>query len=265
MTNHLGEYNSKKTIFDEMYQGSQYPMKDTDPDYNIDIIFQSLIAVCEQYLGYTPDADKNILKEAYHFITRNFMTLGANEIPVAFECAVMKKFEFDMSKHRKLSISLVADVLNAYSKYRNILLMEKLSKVKNENVKSWDEIDKRNLQTRIYAMATINDAKQLLEDTGEAKYTTYDEIPMYFGKILQEFGKVDHPKEIKQQLWDKAKKDALRQISSGRNSFNEYAAESARRQTKNILAGIESQDFKQSSERKYSQLYVWYYITGFVN
>ena len=251
-----------RTTFEEMYLGSTNQIKDTDRDTNMDFIIGSLISVCKNYLGYEPDNDRQTLKDCFYFIEKNFMTLGPNEIPLAFECAAMKKFEFELSKYKRMSITLVADVLNNYSRYRNKLLMEKLAKVDNTRTKTWEEIDELNHRARIHAMAVMNDAKQKLEENGEAVYSEYQEIPMYFGKILKDFGKVDFPREIKKQLFEKAKKDALRNISSGRNSFNAYAAESARKQTKNILSGIESPDHQRKTESLYAKLFVWYYITN---
>jgi hypothetical protein len=254
-----------RSIFEEMFLGSNNQIKDTDKEVNMDFIIGSLINACEQYFGYSPDSERNILKECYYFIERNFMTLGPNEIPVAFECAAMKRFEFDIYKYKRMSITFIADLLTAYSKYRNILLMEKLNKVDNSRSKTYEEIDRLNLRARIHAMAVMNDAKQKLEENGEAVYSEYQEIPMYFGKILKEFGKIDFPRDVKKQMYEKAKKDALRNISSGRNSFNAYSAESARKQTKNILSGIESPDHQRKTESNYAKLFVWYYITGFVN
>jgi hypothetical protein len=253
---------TRRNTFEEMYLGSTNQIKDTDREVNMDFIMGSLISVCQNYLGYEPDSDKQIIKDCFYFIEKNFMTLGPNEIPLAFECAAMKKFEFELSKYKRMSITLVADVLNNYSRYRNKLLMEKLSKVDNTRTKTWQEIDELNHRARIHAMATMNDAKQKLQESGEAVYSEYQEIPMYFGKILKEFGKVDFPRDIKKQMYEKAKKDAIRNISSGRNSFNAYAAESARKQTKNILSGIESPDHQRKTESLYAKLFVWYYITG---
>lgn len=245
--------------------GYQNPIRTMNENDCIDALSIALPICSEMYCGIRKNEyNENVIYMCIDFIRNNYSHLGAIEIKQAFEMAAANKFNnVDMKAYYgQFTISMLGDILSAYSEERkkalNAILKEqdKSNKLEKEIL----EAERKNIDARQKVIKEYNWFLEIKKKGEKITFLDWDNIPMYWAKILIEEETVSLPSERKKELWKEAKDIVLKQTRNVANDFtNLYEAKSAR----NLLKSFENSSAKTLQEKAevvYCKLYVWEFL-----
>lgn len=245
--------------------GHENPIRIMDKIDLVDALSVVLPLCAELYCGiHKNEFNENVLVESISFIQDNYSNIGVMEIKQAFELGAANKLkDVNMNAYYgRFNISMLGDILSGYLIERNKLLNQILDAYeKSKKLENYQhEIDYKN---HIARENVVNDFKAEIEKKKsgkEMKIKNWDDVPLFYPRILIDRGIIKLPDEVKRDLWDKAKQIVLNETRYKATDFsNLYEAKSA----KNLLKSFESSStdtFKQKAEVIYGKLYVWEFL-----
>lgn len=246
-------------------QGYDYPIRLMTDEDLVNALSITIPLCAELYCGIKKnDFNEDVLVECIAYIQKYYPNLGAIEIKQAFELSASNKFDNVNMRayYGQFNISMLGDILTAYSKERNKVLNDILDK-HQKNLRGdsfWDERDHKNFLAR---EEVIKEFKQEVENVKRGKsrkFNTYEDIRTHWSKILLDNGILQLPDNKKRELWEEAKKLVIKETKLTASDYNNiYEARGAKQILKNF-ENPENKTLKQKAEVIYGKLYVWEFL-----
>lgn len=245
--------------------GFENPIRNEDQQNLIDSLSVVLPLCAELYCGIKKtDFNYQILEESVLFIYDHFYNLGVNEIKQAFElCAANKIENVNMTAYYgRFNISMLGDILTAYSKVRNQAYKE-VNEQHQKNLRGEtfvNEVDHKNFIAR---QEVIKEFKTELENIKKGlprKYKSHDEIRIHWPKILIDNGIIQLDTETKSKLWEQAKHLVKRETQKKAADFTNMVDARHNREILKSFEDAGNQTFQSKCEAMYSKLFVWEFL-----
>jgi hypothetical protein len=257
--------SESKSEIKTMILGYESPIRNMSKDDILSSLSIALPICAELYCGIRKsEFNETVMVEAIQFIYNYYGELGAIEIKQAFEMASANKFEkVDMKAYYgQFNISMLGDILSAYKSKRNNV-MNKVISEHEKNVAGdtfWSEVEHKNYLARQKVIAQFKEQLNKKQKGLQLDYKHWDELWMYWAKILVDQKIVELPEVRRRQLWNDAKDIVLKRLRKTAGSFEDfYEAKSARLQLKS-LENRTDQTLQQKAEVIYTKLFVWEFL-----
>jgi hypothetical protein len=257
--------SESKSEIKTMILGYESPIRNMTKDDILSSLSIALPICAELYCGIRKsEFNETVMVEAIQFIYNYYGELGAVEIKQAFEMASANKFEkVDMKAYYgQFNISMLGDILSAYKSKRNNV-MNKVISEHEKNVAGdtfWNEVEHKNYLARQKVIAQFQDQLDKKRKGLQLDYKHWDELWMYWAKILVDQKIVELPEVRRRQLWSEAKDIVLKRLRKTAGNFEDfYEAKSARFQLKS-LENKADQTLQQKAEVIYTKLFVWEFL-----
>jgi hypothetical protein len=248
-----------------MVIGYESPIRNMSKDDILSALSITLPICAELYCGIRKsEFNETVMVEAIQFIYNYYGELGAIEIKQAFEMASANKFEkVDMKAYYgQFNISMLGDVLSAYKSKRNNV-MNKVISEHEKNIAGdtfWSEVEHKNYLARQKVILQFKEQLDKKSKGLQLDYKHWDELWMYWAKILVDQKIVELPEVRRRQLWNEAKDIVLKRLRKTAGNFEDfYEAKSARFQLKS-LENRTDQTLQQKAEVIYTKLFVWEFL-----
>jgi hypothetical protein len=257
--------SESKSEIKTMILGYESPIRNMTKDDILSSLSIALPICAELYCGIRKsEFNETVMVEAIQFIYNYYGELGAVEIKQAFEMASANKFEkVDMKAYYgQFNISMLGDILSAYKSKRNNV-MNKVISEHEKNVAGdtfWNEVEHKNYLARQKVIAQFKEQLEKKRKGLQLDYKHWDELWMYWAKILVDQKIVELPETRRRQLWSEAKDIVLKRLRKTAGNFEDfYEAKSARFQLKS-LENKADQTLQQKAEVIYTKLFVWEFL-----
>jgi hypothetical protein len=257
--------SESKSEIKTMILGYESPIRNMTKDDILSSLSIALPICAELYCGIRKsEFNETVMVEAIQFIYNYYGELGAVEIKQAFEMASANKFEkVDMKAYYgQFNLSMLGDILSAYKAKRNSVLNKVISE-HEKNVAGdtfWNEVEHKNYLARQKVIAQFQDQLDKKRKGLQLDYKHWDELWMYWAKILVDQKIVELPEVRRRQLWSEAKDIVLKRLRKTAGNFEDfYEAKSARFQLKS-LENKADQTLQQKAEVIYTKLFVWEFL-----
>jgi len=257
--------SESKSEIKTMIIGYESPIRNMTKDDILSSLSIALPICAELYCGIRKsEFNETVMVEAIQFIYNYYGELGAVEIKQAFEMASANKFEkVDMKAYYgQFNISMLGDILSAYKSKRNNV-MNKVISEHEKNVAGdtfWNEVEHKNYLAHQKVIAQFKEQLEKKRKGLQLDYKHWDELWMYWAKILVDQKIVELPELRRRQLWSEAKDIVLKRLRKTAGNFEDfYEAKSARLQLKS-LENKADQTLQQKAEVIYTKLFVWEFL-----
>lgn len=244
----------------------RFPIREMETKKKGALLIQSLYYVGSAYCGVNWDnTSEVILASCAEEVSRNFGSLGIDEIREAFNLASLGRFDAEMTAWRGVfTISIVLSVLNGYKAYRNKIQKAILAELEKENELERIELDrKKNEETQKHIIESFQTAKEMAK-SGKAIYTTFRAIPHYWAKPLSELGYLPLDDEKKKSIFHAAQTEAKKELieisQSGNSEWKRGEAKSIIKALDNLKQTEMPSDFIFRANNNYCRLLVWEFI-----
>ena len=227
---------------------------------------QPMLMICaKMYCGVREDRTlPELTQEATRFIYSKFSSLGLEEIREAFSMAAANYFDgVDMKAYfGTFTISMLGDILAAFTKYRNKIVNELIDSQDKAARKEAEETEKlvKNEETRKEVCKEILTAIKAAQE-GMPFWEHWEDIPSYYSKIALENKVISVEAEKKLELWQESNKLAKQKVIELSNDESRFMeAKHARDILKDLVAGKEVKTLHDSAVRIYSKLLIWEFV-----
>jgi hypothetical protein len=265
LENVQNKLSESKSEIKTMILGYESPIRNMSKDDILSALSITLPICAELYCGIRKsEFNETVMVEAIQFIYNYYGELGAVEIKQAFEMASANKFEkVDMKAYYgQFNISMLGDILSAYKSKRNNV-MNKVISEHEKNVAGdsfWNEVEHKNYLASQKVIAQFKEQLEKKRKGLQLDYKHWDELWMYWAKILVDQKIVELPEVRRRQLWAEAKDIVLKRLRKTAGNFEDfYEAKSARFQLKS-LENKTDQTLQQKAEVIYTKLFVWEFL-----
>ncbi len=202
-----------------------------------------------------------IIQECVRFTYDQFNSIGVNEIMDAFKLAAANRFEnVDIKAYGGVfTVSLLGDVLYAYSKYRNKIIAKYLELKDTEQRAENKEREKikKNNEAREKIKTDIEAAIISIQQ-GIYFWQTWHEVPVHYAEIAVGAGWVEVSPEFKKKIWEESKELAKKELIKTAQDHSNLVE--ARKAKQILMQNIESQIISEPAKRIYAKRLIFEYI-----
>jgi len=202
-----------------------------------------------------------IIQECVRFTYDQFSSIGVNEIMDAFKLAAANRFEnVDIKAYGGVfTVSLLGDVLYAYSKYRNKIIAKylELKDAEQKAANKEQEKIKRNNDAR-QKIKTDIEAAIISIQQGVQYWPTWQDVPVHYAETAVAEGWLEVSPEFKKRVWDESKELAKRQLIETAQDLSNFAE--AKKAKQLLMQNVESQIISEPAKRIYAKRLIFEYV-----
>lgn len=246
--------------------GMRFPIREMETKKKEALLIQSLYYVGSAYCGVNWDnTSEVILASCAEEVSRNFGSLGIDEIREAFNLASLGRFDAEMTAWRGVfTISIVLSVLNGYKAYRNKIQKAILAELEKENELERIELDRKKNEEVQKEIVESFEAAQNSAIAGRPIFTSFRSVPHYWAKPLSELGHLPLDSERKKEIFHlaqtEAKKELIEISQSGNSEWKRGEAKAIIKALDNLKQTEMPSDFIFRANNNYCRLLVWEFI-----
>lgn len=202
-----------------------------------------------------------IIQECVRFTYDQFNSIGVNEIMDAFKLAAANRFEnVDIKAYGGVfTVSLLGDVLYAYSKYRNKIIAKylELKDIEQKAANKEQEKIKRNNDAR-QKIKTDIEAAIISIQQGVLFWKEWQDVPVHYAEIAVAEGWIEVSPEFKKRIWNESKELAKRQLIETAQDLSNLVE--ARKAKQILMQNIESEIISEPAKRIYAKRLIFEYV-----
>ena len=203
-----------------------------------------------------------VIQECVRFTYDQFSSIGVNEIMDAFKLAAANKFDnVDIRAYGGVfTVSLLGDVLNAYSKYRNKIISKylELKDIEQKAANKEQEREEKNKTAMTQIQQDIEKAIIAVQ-LGEADlWESWHDVPVHYAEIAVREQWIEVSPEFKKTIWEESKKLALRELGEMAADLSNFSQ--AKQAKIKLTDAIEKKTVPDAALRIYSKLLIFKYV-----